>query len=81
MGYNEYAEDAWLYQDSYDYDEEEDEVDDKPMDQETWYDEHDNDLLNMWMSICEYRDMFYLRDKVMKHASFASFCDWAYKNS
>lgn len=81
MGFNEYAEDSWIYGDSYDYDDQMEEYEPYEFDEETWQDWHSEDLLNMWMSICEYRENLYIRDKCLQNATYSSFCEWAYKNS
>jgi hypothetical protein len=77
MGFNEYAEDSIMYgEDAF----EEDQLDDglmEPLDPESWQDWYSEDLLNMWMSIRQYKEDHYICDK----ATFNSFCEWAYKNS
>jgi hypothetical protein len=79
MGFNEYAADSLLYGEDALGDDDHT-LDDglmEPLDPESWQDWHSEDLLNMWMSIRQYKEERYICDR----ATFNSFCEWAYKYS
>lgn len=74
MGFNEYTEDSIMYgEDAYD-DDNQDDGTLEPLDPESWQDWYSEDLLNMWMSIRQYKEERYICDR----ATFNSFCRWAY---
>jgi len=77
MGFNEYAQDSIFYGEDAIEDDTQDDGSMEPLDPETWQDWHSEDLLNMWMSIRQYKEERYICDL----ATFNSFCEWSYKNS
>jgi hypothetical protein len=46
---------------------------------EDWISEHQESLLNVWMSIRHLRDTY--ETSLFKYATFSGFCHWAYENS
>jgi len=46
---------------------------------EDWISKHQEELLNMWMSLRQYRETY--ETSLLKYASFNSFCVWAHQNS
>jgi hypothetical protein len=77
MGFNEYAQDSIIYGEDAIEDDLQDDGLMEPLDPESWQDWHSEDLLNMWMSIRQYKEERYICDR----ATFNSFCEWSYKNS
>ena len=49
--------------------------------QEDWQDLNSEHLLNMWMSIQSYLDMYYLKQDYLQSATFNNFCEFVYKFS
>lgn len=74
MGFNEYAQDSIMYNEDVFEDDIEEDLDMEPLDPESWQDWYSEDLLNMWMSIRQYKEDRYICDR----ATFNSFCEWAY---
>jgi len=81
MGFNEYARDSVMYGDDVDLDAEYDYDEPDPLSPEDWQDWHSQHLLNMWMSLEEYRQDRYIKARMMQHATFNSFCEYAWNNS
>ena len=44
----------------------------------TWYSE---DLMNMWMSLTQYREDSGRKHAIMKNASYTDFCEFCYHSS
>lgn len=51
------------------------------MDFQTWCDWYSRDLMNMWFSLVDYRDMASISTYVMSDARFHDFCVFAYNMS
>ena len=71
---NEYGEDAFLYTDAYDEDDD-DEYDDETTPQD-WHDYNSEHLLNMWFSLRQYLADNHLSSTLMRDASFHDFAEF-----
>lgn len=48
---------------------------------EDWEDLNSEHLLNMWLSIQNYIETYYLKREYLQSATFGDFCDFVYKFS
>lgn len=76
---NEYQYDAFTGEEE--YDEEEIAEDYGPLSPEDWMDFNSTHLLNMWMSLRQYREENYINNTIMNFATFNDFCHFVMKNS
>jgi hypothetical protein len=74
MGFNEYYEDAFNGEEEYDESENDEEPD--TLAPEEWMDWNSEHLLNMWMSLVQYREDNHLTNSVMNFATFNEFCEF-----
>jgi hypothetical protein len=59
--------------------EDQDEPETEPLHPEEWISKHQEELLNMWMSLREYKETY--ETNLLNYASFNSFCHWVHQNS
>lgn len=59
--------------------EEHDDYEPEPLHPEEWISKHQEELLNMWMSLREYKETY--QTNLLEYASFNSFCHWVHQNS
>ena len=59
--------------------EDQDEPETETLHPEDWISKHQEELLNMWMSLREYKETY--ETNLLKYASFNSFCHWVHQNS
>jgi hypothetical protein len=81
MGFNEYAQDSMLYGEEAELDPMYEEESQDPLGPEDWQDWNSEHLLNMWMSLEEYRQSNYIKSELMQFATFNSFCEYAWRFS
>lgn len=81
MVWSEYADQAFTGDLEYDDDCASSDDGAEPIHPEDWQDLNSQDLLNMWMSIQNYLDTYYLRREFLQKATFADFCDFVYAHS
>ncbi len=52
-----------------------------PLEFQDWSEWFDRDLMNMWMSLRQYREDTYLTGYILRDATFTDFCDFCYQFS
>lgn len=82
MTWSEYkAEVELLDTDDFSGSGEEDHDDGPRLTREDWDDLNSEHMLNMWLSIQNYLETFYLKREYLNQATFGDFCDFVYKFS
>lgn len=79
MGFNEYYQDAFNGEDVLEDPDFDDDL--EPLSPEDWMDWNSEHLLNMWMSLRQYREDNYIDSTMMNIATFNDFCHFVMKNS
>jgi hypothetical protein len=77
--FNEYYEDAFNGEEALDDHDLDDEP--EPLDPESWMDWNSEHLLNMWMSLRQYREDNYVNNTMMNLATFNDFCHFVMRFS
>ena len=73
---NEYRDDAIVYDDDADYEDDLPEDNELLLGPEDWHDWHSEHVLNMWMSLRQYLEDNHMNNTLMNKATFHNFAEF-----